>query len=301
MKHQIIVLMATFNGERFLDEQIKSILHQRDISLFIWVRDDGSTDSTLEILDKWKQTGLLDWYQGDSVGPARSFMHLLQTAPQAAYYAFADQDDYWLQEKLFTAIEKLSSTGNKCPALYFSQTKLVDQQLNELPTRPLKLKLTYAESLIYQFIGGNTMVFNHALRDVVIQYSPCYLSMHDVWIYTIAQSIGAYIYFDSHSHILYRQHGSNAVGNKLTVWTDWKRRFKRIIQKKEHSRFNIACELKKGYYTFMSHDNRQLTDEVMAYRSSMKCWWRLLTDNRFVCGDKKTNIFFRIAVFMRSL
>ena len=100
--------MATYNGKSYLLEQIESICSQQGVNIKLWVRDDGSTDGTQLLLEEYKQKGLLDWYQGtSSSGPAKAFLDLLQTSPKADFYAFADQDDYWMEDKMKIAVENL--------------------------------------------------------------------------------------------------------------------------------------------------------------------------------------------------
>ena len=122
--------MSTYNGEKYLREQIDSILGQRGVEVTLLVRDDGSSDATLSILDEYKSSGLLDYYCGSNLGPARSFMHLLQNAPASDFYAFSDQDDKWMDDKLLAAITSMEGHESE-PALYFSQTQLVDAGLKK--------------------------------------------------------------------------------------------------------------------------------------------------------------------------
>lgn len=127
----ITVLMSSYNGERYIREQIDSILHQQEVNIKLFVRDDGSTDGTLQILQEYQEAGLLNFYTGKNLKPARSFMQLLKDAPQADYYAFSDQDDYWKPTKLNQAIKRLKLSTNT-PALYFCQTQLADKDLKLL-------------------------------------------------------------------------------------------------------------------------------------------------------------------------
>lgn len=301
-KYKVVVLMATYNGEKYLEEQLQSILAQQGVNLTVWVRDDGSTDSTPEILNVWKERGLLDWYSGSSLGPAHSFMDLLQTAPAADFYAFSDQDDYWLPDKLQVSIASLSNAHEKGECcLYFSQTQLVDKDLVFLPSPQLHLKQTFEEALMYQFIGGNTIVLNRCCKEVLNTYKAKYICMHDVWIYGVAKAIDAFVFFDKTPHLLYRQHGNNVVGNGFSAKTDWKRRINRIFQKKEHTRLRLACEIEKGFASKMSERNLEILSTFTNYRKGIKEWWKLLTDSTFTCGDRRTNVYFRLAVLFRTL
>lgn len=289
----INVLMSTYNGERFLTDQIDSILSQSDVDVVLSVRDDGSKDSTQTILKRYGDK--ITWWQGNNMGPAKSFLELLRhSSDDADYYAFSDQDDFWQREKLSVAVQGLNQYSDE-PALYFSRTQLTDAELRPtfvVETNPL---LTFGESLVYEFIPGCTMVINRKLRDIINQYIPNYLPMHDVWIYSVALAVGAKVVFDKQPHILYRQHGNNTIGQGYSALHEWKRRWRRI-SKKEHSRYRRACEILKGYDKLISNENLQLlhnfTDNSLLGRL------RLLCDSRYKCADKRTWWMFKQAVFL---
>lgn len=299
---KVIALMSTYNGERFLQPQIDSIICQKDVEISVLVRDDGSTDSTMSLLESYvKQGASLLPYSGANLGPARSFMQLLADAPLSDYYCFADQDDYWNPEKSSVAVSALETyTHQNIPALYFCQTQLADEQLSPLPSVIINPLLTLGESLVYQFIGGCTMVMNEAMRKIVLQYTPKRLFMHDVWVYCIAQSVGAKIVFDSTPHMLYRQHSNNVVGQGFSKFTALKRRFNRVFGG-SHVRSVIAKELIEGYASAMPEENRQMVAMMANYDQSMKSRFQLAFDKRFVCSNKKTYRLFQMAVLAGSL
>lgn len=122
---KIAVLMSTYNGQHFIEEQLQSIFAQKEVSVELFVRDDGSTDNTLQILERWAESHPLHLTQGQNIGPARSFLELLSTT-EAPFYAFADQDDLWDDDKLATGIKAIAGLAE--PALYFSDTTLVDEK-----------------------------------------------------------------------------------------------------------------------------------------------------------------------------
>ena len=109
MKEKVLVLMSTYNGEQYLQQQIDSIITQKNVDVELLVRDDGSTDKTIDILKDYQQKGLLSYYAGENLKPQLSFLHLLRHAPECKYYAFADQDDVWLEDKLSSGIEAICS------------------------------------------------------------------------------------------------------------------------------------------------------------------------------------------------
>ncbi len=298
MKSKVTILMSTYNGERFLNEQIDSILQQEDIETCLFVRDDGSEDKTISMLKQYQKAHVLRFYQGHNLGPAMSFMNLLMEAPATDYYAFSDQDDFWEKDKLSVAIDSLRKYPDE-PALYFGRTQLADKKLNILPSPELAPKLTFGESLIHEFIPGCTMVLNNKLREIVNTYQPDYIPMHDVWIYSIAQAIGARIIFDPHPHILYRQHADNTIGQGYSIWHEWKRRWKRISSD-EQSRSRRANELIRGYSKYIDKERLSLLHSFVDGKQSLLQRLRLLGDKRLRCTNRTTQILFWINILINK-
>lgn len=296
---KVNVLMSTYNGERYLKEQLDSIIAQENVDVDILVRDDGSNDSTLDILHEYEERGMVHWYKGKNQGPARSFLTLLRdSSDEADYYAFSDQDDFWKPEKLSVAVEKLKRTDN-VPALYFSRTQMTDSVLAPTGIVAINPLLTFGESLVYEFIPGCTMVFNRKLRDIINKYSPEYLPMHDVWIYSVALAVGAKIYFDETPYILYRQHSSNTIGQGYSVWHEWKRRLDRFTHS-EHSRYRRACEIRRGYIESMNRQNADTLNDFIQSKNNLFCRLKLCFDKRYECSRKSTRRLFNIALLLNS-
>lgn len=293
---EVLVLMSTYNGERYLRQQIDSILTQKGISVKLLVRDDGSVDGTLSILKEYKDKGHLDYYYGDNLGPQLSFMHLLQNAPESDYYAFSDQDDVWLPEKLSIAVNSLNQHENQ-PALYFCQTQLTDENLNKCNSVIIHPLLTFGESIIYKFVGGCTMVMNNHLRIVVGDRKPRYLRMHDIWIYFIAKAVDAYVFFDSNSYILYRQHGDNAIGQKDSSLFAWKQRFERVYKYK-NDRYKQAMELMRCYGDIMSKENKMLLSVFLKGKTSFYYRLKIISNKDLRCADVTTQVLFWINVIL---
>ena len=105
---RIAVLMSSYNGEQYIKEQIDSILNQKGkFNIDIYVRDDGSFDNTIHILEDYQKKGLIKFCGGENIGPAKSFLTLLALADGYDFYAFADQDDIWFENKIESAILKI--------------------------------------------------------------------------------------------------------------------------------------------------------------------------------------------------
>lgn len=219
---KIAVLMSVYNGERYIREQIDSILKQTgNFNIDLWVRDDGSIDQTKVILKEYEEKKLLNWYSGENLGPAKSFIDLIKHCPGYDYYAFSDQDDVWDDNKIYVAIEHLKNAHT--PVVYCSNAELVDTDLNLLHQKCN----SYIPS--YNFLGvltgggvqGATMMFDKSLAEAVIEKEiPSFVSMHDYYIATLCLALGGKIIYDPDCHMKYRQHESNLIGiNKKKIAT----------------------------------------------------------------------------------
>lgn len=226
----VCVLMSTYNGEQYLERQIETILNQVGCHVILVVRDDGSSDRTLSILEKYQNCDKLLYYSGKNVGPTNSFLNLLDNAPEADYYAFSDQDDVWLPDKLSTAVKKLNEiTIRNKRGLYFSNLTPVDEKevIIKKSLLPKNLPVDYYTLLIRcGWIFGCTEVFTKEMKEFVKrQYRPRKIVMHDLWIGLLASTYGTIVY-DSDSRIMYRQHQNNVVGAQLGMIQRWKKRIK---------------------------------------------------------------------------
>lgn len=211
----VTVVMSSYNGEKYILEQIDSILGQKNCQVSLIVRDDGSTDNTVKILREYEDQGKLKIIQGENLKPAKSFLEALRYTEETSYYAFSDQDDIWMEDKLSVAIEKLESLNKSLPNLYCSNLTTVNNDHNVLIERllPEHIVSDYRELLVRSpHIFGCTCVFNFELRNFIVRrQTPNKLIMHDLWLALIASAIGT-LYYDKSSYILYRQHGDNHTG-----------------------------------------------------------------------------------------
>jgi glycosyltransferase involved in cell wall biosynthesis len=217
------ILLATYNGEKYLAEQLTSIIQQTHKNWTIVASDDGSHDKTIEILGQYK----IKAHKGPGKGFAANFLSLLDHAGDAyEYYAFADQDDTWNKDKLERAVTFLQTIAIDQPALYCGRTLLVDEHLNSIGHSPLfRKKPDFLNALVQNIAGGNTMVFNNAayqlLRKTPINHK---LVSHDWWAYLLISAAGGTVFYDPQPSLSYRQHGLNLVGSNM----DWRARIDRI-------------------------------------------------------------------------
>lgn len=219
----IAILLCTYQGERFLAEQLDSFLSQSYRYWKVWASDDGSSDGTLALLDAYRDKlggERLSVLRGPGQGFVANFLSLAcRDEVRSDYYAYADQDDIWLDDKLERAVRWLDSLPHDVPALYCSRTMLVDTENVELALSPLFGKLpSFANALAQNIASGNTMVFNAAARDLIRQGGVnMSAAAHDWWTYMIVTGCGGKVFYDHAPSLRYRQHGSNLMGLDTSV------------------------------------------------------------------------------------
>lgn len=270
------ILMSTYNGEAFLREQIDSILNQtlpENIKVRLLVRDDGSTDGTTQILAEYADRGALTWYGGDNKRPARSFWDLLHNCPAADYYAFCDQDDVWLQDKVFRAVDRLERECSAMPLLYCSSVTVVDRELT--PIRKMwadKPYTDFAHSLVYSLAPGCTFVFNSSAMMELRKYDmdANYVLIHDWLAHKIVALTGKVVY-DSDPTMLYRQHGNNVIGaqNDKGVF-GFLRKVKRVLTSSANVRSDSAKSILTVYGDQIDEEKRHLLNLVANYRDDKR-------------------------------
>lgn len=212
--------MSTYNGEKYLAEQIQSIIRQDYSNWHLYIRDDGSTDDTINLIKEWenKDTRItfLNRDIPENLGVTGSFMNLLENT-NADYYMFSDQDDYWMKDKVSVTLEKMqNSEEDNLPICVHSNLTVVDANLkgNTLMNGPKKHWSDFKFLLFSNCVTGCTMMINQPLKELVDfqKINSNKLYMHDWWIALIAAAFGKVVYLNR-STILYRQHQGNVIGS----------------------------------------------------------------------------------------
>ncbi|WP_284213076.1 glycosyltransferase family 2 protein [Comamonas jiangduensis] len=219
--HKIEILMATYNGEKYLEAQIESILSQSYNNWQLIIHDDGSSDGTLEILNRYcnKFPEKIKIIHDDirTGGAKNNFFHLLKHAT-AKYLMFSDQDDIWLPNKIELSLEKILSINNQDQAiLLFTDLKVVDKNLKVISEsmityQRLKVPKTIYDAAAHNAVTGCTVMFNNALLKKLT--FPSEALMHDWWLcIETFKNNGRVVFLDAPT-ILYRQHDNNTIGAK---------------------------------------------------------------------------------------
>lgn len=233
---KVNVILSTYNGESFLKPLLESIRQQTYKNMDVYIRDDGSSDATNEIIQEYCalcDEGIHFYLIEDdmgNLGSGSSFAYATAVSPKADYYAFADQDDIWKPEKIERAVDILDRQKEDVPFLYASNYEFCDDKLNVLSMGRLVEKyedmnvgrafMTYGASLGQGF----TMVFNHALKEMAFQKENLKVFYQDAWLVAVIVGIEGGYYYDEYPTALYRRHIGTVTptGNGTKAMWEWR-------------------------------------------------------------------------------
>jgi glycosyltransferase involved in cell wall biosynthesis len=290
------VLLATYNGERFLREQIDSILTQDYVNLRVLARDDGSSDATVSILNEYAER-LPDRFRvmppsAGTGSPKDNFLKLMR-ASSAQYICFSDQDDIWLPDKVSRTKRVMNELearwGADIPLLVFTDAHVVDDQLRTLhesfwthekiePDRIHHLALLLGRSVV----TGCTMLLNRPLLELSFAM-PSEAPMHDRWIGLLACAIGKAHAVRTQT-LLYRQHDRNVAGIGEST-----------VSLPELLRRLVKREARRAQWMI---SQRQAEAFLRAYSAELSQEHRDLLRAYLLCGAKESRLF-RIMTFIR--
>lgn len=304
---KIAVLMCTYNGEKNLREQITSIKSQKGVSVSLYVRDDGSKDKTIEMLEEYQSNGDLIWFQGENVGPAVGFMELLyQTANEDFdYFAFSDQDDIWLETKLPDAVERIEKCTNEQYILYGANQILLkdgnpaNNVYDEMPI----LNTPYL--MDHNKIAGCTIVINKKLARLIaesdhIDTTVLKSRMHDLWLVLIANTCGKVV-FDLNPTMLYRIHEHNVVGEADISFKTRITRLKKDRGNRSNSRSRYAAELLRCFDKYINKEEKQILEIYANYRNSVKTKLKFLNATELIKQTGENTTVFRIKILLNYI
>lgn len=222
---EVAVLLAAYNGEKYLCELLDSLLEQTFKNFCIFVHDDGSTDHTRAIIEEYKNSypDKFAIIEGEPTGsPKGNFLYLLKQV-DAEYYMFCDQDDVWLPEKIqisMEALRKNEKESRNLSVLVYTDLQYVDENKKTIAVSYFDyMRKNYKQNKLTDVLKKNlfvgcTLLLNRQLRDHAVIYEDINkIYMHDWWVGLLATVLGKVIYVDRRT-ILYRQHSDNATGMK---------------------------------------------------------------------------------------
>ena len=267
----VTILLCTFNGARFLAEQLRSFSTQTYRNWRLVVSDDGSTDSTLQLLQDYKGKSpneVTITIRPQRLGAIHHFMRVLtERETDTDYFACADQDDVWFPDKLERAMAWLASKPTELPAVYFSRTQYVDEAGNVIGLSPLFCKRpSFRNALVQSIGGGNTMVLNRAAHKLLRNAGPVRVASHDWWTYLLISAAGGAVLYDPVPSLAYRQHGNNQIGANQGFSARVKR-LKMVGAGQFKTWLDWHTAALGGNRSLLTPENRELLDRFMAMRS----------------------------------
>ena len=250
----ISIAMATYNGEKYLREQLESIYAQTYKNIEVVVTDDGSTDKTVEILEEYANSHGLRYYINEiNLGFVKNFEKAVDLC-RGDYIALSDQDDIWLPYKLSTLMENIGDNILACSdlALINENGQTLEESFFESTNRSKNEKFTFYKLMFRNYIWGCTILMK---KDLLKKAHPIPINAesHDQWYGLVASAVGS-IYLHKKSLILYRQHDKNKFGAKKF--------FKISIFKK------LFLSMNKEYYKKRIYEGQQKAKVLTSYKES---------------------------------
>ncbi|MCI8640276.1 MAG: glycosyltransferase family 2 protein [Clostridia bacterium] len=285
---QIDVLLATYNGEKYLKEQIESILNQTYSNIRLIISDDGSTDNTREIIKEYKQKDkrVVYYFQENNLGYIKNFEFLL-TKVENEIYMLSDQDDFWIPEKIEHTYKKLKDTNSD---LVFTDLEVVDENLKQIYpsyndymhlTRKIKKYInSYRLEYLYNCVTGCTIM---SRKKCIAKIIPIPLTskyaIHDTWIACTIVNNGKVAYLDEKT-VKYRQHGNNQVGsNKPT------HKFSKMNETRE-----FLLEMRLGIFRTYVENNNIFNENIKKKNQQALSYFEMLKNKKYI-NFRRWNIF----------
>lgn len=301
----VCILMSTYNGHKYIKQQMESLHSQVGVNLKIVVRDDGSSDETLTILSdyapKFKNITIL---KESNCGVEESFNRLCRYALEnedTEYYAFCDQDDVWDEDKILVAINRLKEFDNSKPNLYFSNLRKVDEELNFIDNlyETDEVFTDRSKTLVQIFTYGCTCVFNRTALEYYCRPMN-QKTFHDNWLYCICSYMGN-VFYDYVGHIQYRQHGNNLSGQHTNGFSRMISRLKRPFKGNLGHDFEVMANQLLLFQDKIRPQDLRLILMVSNYRKKFSSKLKLLFSQSYRTGRFIKDMCIRYRILSNSL
>lgn len=290
MNKKVDILLATYNGEKYIKEQVESILNQTYENIQIIISDDCSTDKTRQVLKEYENNEKIKiFYQEKNLGYVKNFEFLLKQV-ESNLYMLSDQDDVWKKEKVEKSVEKIESEKLD---LVFGDLEVVDENLNTLYKsynrymhlihKIKKYQKDYRLQYLYNCMTGCTIISRKNWIDKVLPFpTNSKYMIHDYWLGLVIALNGKVGYIEE-PYILYRQHGKNQVGSKKASKT---------ASKLEKVR-NISINTRIGTFeTYVMHE--EIFDEKLRKQNQKALEYFKMLKNKKNFNFRQWGIFFRL-------
>ena len=264
--YKVAILLSTFNGEKFIKDQLISLRNQKKVKIKVFIIDDGSTDNTLQIIKKFNITKRI-YKTKNFRNPVKNFLYLIDKVPKSFdFYCFADQDDVWLPFKLFYSISQIKKyKADICGG----RTIYTDANLKVTgKSQVFKKKPSIENSLVQSIAGGNTLLWSKKLNNVLKKIKNKNPASHDWYIYQIATLLNYKFIYIKKPLIYYRQHSNNVIGSNVGFFNTLKRIYWGFAgrYKKWHDMNKIHLGFVLNYFS-VNHKNYKIVRNFYFYRN----------------------------------
>jgi len=267
--YKIKILLATYNGDKFIATQLESIIKQSHTNWELLISDDGSTDDTLSIINKYcLQDSRIRIVNEElsKLGSSQNFGNLIKTVLNESFdfLMFADQDDFWYSNKIELSLAAMVSEKDfiTIPKLIYTNFEFADENLNPLLEETMRITSTWKEPsferlLVQNNIYGCTMMLNKKLSEKVFPVPVC-AENHDYWVALIASCLGKIVHV-KHSLMLYRQHSNNVSGHYTN--NTFSKRFYRFFRSWKKLEFTLVSSQNQSLELYKRYSNEIFFDK----------------------------------------
>jgi len=258
---KIQILLSTYNGQKYLRQQLDSFISLDNFNdVKVLIRDDGSKDGTLDILEYYEKEYGFQVIRGNNVGVNNSIIELIKYCDLSCdYYALSDQDDVWFPNKLIVSLEFLEKNISDKPVLFSSCSCITDENLNPIGQSVLPNKgVSFYNAMIQNICPGHTQVFNREMLLELKNNNSCDMFVLDYWIYLVASGIGKVIFMPECT-VYHRQHLNNAVGYQVNPVKNLIARLKRLNFKRADKG---TIQLKAFYDLYKRKLSKEYLEEI---------------------------------------
>lgn len=280
---RVQVIMSTYNGEKYVIRQIDSIMSQVGVEVSLLVRDDGSSDHTIDILKEYGTNhDNLHIIEGKNIGWRKSFLEGLTKAKNADYYAFSDQDDVWVEDKLYKCVKLLENEkdNNDTPLMIHCNRFSCNENLEpfEMQSFKVPMPINKKNALTQEFAQGCTIVMNEAAKKLVTRIEPDQRAPHDFWTGLICYYFGKVYYLDE--RLIYHIRYDNSASFAGNIRGGQKNRLKMMFSGK-NVYYNPASDLLQGYSDLLSEKEKNFLQTAANAKKSFMNRFKLVFDPGF--------------------
>ena len=297
--HKVQILVSSYNGEKVIQRQIESILQQKEVEVHILIRDDGSKDTTVQILNslRYRHPDRIEIVIGDNIGWKRSFIELLFLSGNYDYYGFSDQDDIWDRKKVIKSINKMEQDKNigikvcQCASICADENMYPLQEQEVIYDLPKSKKMAIAQ----EYFRGCCMLWNKEAMRLLRIHKPKETIAHDYWVGLVCYYFGTVYHCPEKLlyHIRYL-HNSSTDGN---ISEGRAKRFKAFFSDKLIY-MNPVEDLLNGYRELLTEEDIIFLSVVRSYKTSIWNKMKIVLDPNFRRENLKSTLFFKMIILL---